>query len=45
MFEQLSVAEFAEGTGLEVPPLTRFAARWGQTLLTAEEVSMALKKK
>ncbi len=45
VFEQLSVAEFAEGTGLEVPPLTRFAARWGQTLLTAEEVNMALKKK
>jgi len=32
-------------TGLQVPPLTRFAQRWGHTLLTVEEVRTSLRQK
>jgi energy-coupling factor transporter ATP-binding protein EcfA2 len=31
--------------GLQVPPLTRFAQRWGHTLLTVEEVRASLRQK
>ena len=34
-----------ESFSLEVPPLTRFAQRWGHTLLTKAEVKASLRKK
>jgi energy-coupling factor transporter ATP-binding protein EcfA2 len=37
-------AERSASLGLAVPPVTRFAARWGVTLLTAAEVRAALRK-
>ena len=45
VFRTLTDPEFAASVGLEAPPLTRFAARWGHTLLTVDEVRAALRKK
>ncbi len=44
IFAHLSKPEVSDLTGLQVPELTRFTTRWGQTLLTVEEVKAALKK-
>lgn len=43
VFRDLADQEQAAALGLELPPVTRFAARWGATLLTAAEVRAALK--
>ncbi len=45
VFTRLLDADLAASTGLNVPPITRFAARWGQTLLTVTEVTEALQRK
>ncbi|MGH7251181.1 MAG: energy-coupling factor transporter ATPase [Nitrospiraceae bacterium] len=45
VFRILTDPQLAASVGLEVPPLTRFAARWGHTLLTVDEVRSALRKK
>jgi energy-coupling factor transport system ATP-binding protein len=45
VFRTLLAPEEAAALGLEVPPLTRFAARWGHTLLTVEEVRAALRRR
>jgi energy-coupling factor transporter ATP-binding protein EcfA2 len=44
IFRTLTDPEFAASVGLEVPSLTRFAARWGRTLLTVDEVRSALRR-
>jgi len=44
VFRTLTDPEFAASVGLEAPPLTRFAARWGHTLLTVDEVRAALRR-
>lgn len=43
VFRRLTNEKEAEALGVEVPSVTRFAARWGQTLLTPEEVRRALR--
>ncbi len=43
IFARLLDPPFATATGLQPPPLTRFAARWGLTLLTVEEVRQAMR--
>jgi energy-coupling factor transport system ATP-binding protein len=45
VFRTLTDPQFSVSAGLEVPSLTRFAARWGHTLLTVDEVRAALRKK
>lgn len=42
LFGRLARPEEAATLGLEAPPLTKFAARWGRSLLTVEEVRAAL---
>jgi len=42
VFHALLRDDRAAGLGLVMPPVTRFAARWGVTLLTAAEVREAL---
>ncbi len=44
VFVGLADPDRPDQLGLELPPLTRFAARWGQTLLTVEEVRAALRR-
>jgi energy-coupling factor transporter ATP-binding protein EcfA2 len=44
IFRTLTDPEFAASVGLEAPSLTRFAARWGCTLLTVDEVRSALRR-
>ncbi|MGH7254422.1 MAG: ABC transporter ATP-binding protein, partial [Nitrospirales bacterium] len=44
VFRTLLAAKGYETLGLEVPPLTRFAARWGDTLLTVNEVRAAMRR-
>ena len=43
-FTQLLDPEIEAQTGLEVPSVTKFSARWGQTLLTLREVHLALRR-
>ncbi|MCH6557817.1 MAG: ATP-binding cassette domain-containing protein [Nitrospirae bacterium] len=45
VFRTMADPEQSAALGLEVPPITRFAARWGQILLTVEEVGAALRRK
>ena len=44
VFRTLLDPDFSASVGLEVPSLTRFAARWGHTLLTVDEVKASLKR-
>ncbi len=44
VFHRLGSREGTLPSGLELPPITRFAARWGQTLLTVAEVRAALRR-
>ena len=44
VFARLLDPAVSAAAWLEVPPLTRFAARWGHTLLTVEEVRCALRR-
>lgn len=44
VFARLADRDRPDQFGLTVPPLTRFAARWGQTLLTVKEVRAALRR-
>jgi energy-coupling factor transporter ATP-binding protein EcfA2 len=44
VFHRLMDDEWARSLGLEIPPLTRFAARWNVTLLTSAEVRAALRR-
>ena len=45
VFRTLLEEDRANALGLELPPVTRFAARWGGTLLTPAEVRTALCRK
>ena len=45
VFGELLHPDVAASAGLHVPAVTRFAARWGHTLLTPEEVQQALSRK
>jgi len=45
VFRTLTDPQFSTSAGLEVPSVTRFAARWGHTLLTVDEVKAALRKR
>ena len=45
VFARLAQDDAAARLGLQAPAITRFSARWGQTLLTVEEVKQALRKR
>ncbi len=45
VFARLVQDDAAASLGLQAPAITRFSARWGQTLLTVEEVKQALRKR
>lgn len=45
VFRMLLDPERSASLGVEPPPITRFAARWGHTLLTVEEVRAAIRRK
>jgi energy-coupling factor transport system ATP-binding protein len=42
IFRRIGTDEQLAGSGLELPALTRFAMRWGHTLLTVDEAKAAL---